>query len=300
MTPQPIDPGVVKSLGEKAMIVRANFSMFGNSKLDKKRSHEVTKRAQAKAGSARVNKDLIDRDDSTWREVIRDFGALKKYHNSYTIPYDDNGGRLLDSRKFFEYTQEMRTLTHKATESVKRFITKYPELIDKAERYAVGGGHGELFNRSEYPTSEQMEAKFGINVDTELVPTGNSAHLLDISDADKFRIEEEVNARVEAKLAQAMDDPWKRIHKVVSAMVERLADQDNTFKNSLVENVSELVSVLPLLNIAESPELYEMSDKLNDLLAYTPKELRDDKYARAETADEAQKILDAMAPFYQA
>lgn len=294
MTPPTIDTGVVKTLGEKAVIVTLSLSQPTVTRLDKKKSKETTAQYNAKEGVARVYYDIIDKKHPVVAKTRRAFYEIDKYHKSVTIPYDDsskNRKRLLDSTKFFEYTEKMRKLKNDCIECADEYSEIWADLMAKAEKDI-----GEFFNPEDY--YKDVRAAFAVKPDVDLIPMGKSAHFLDISEADKERIEEATNAKVESLLQEAMKDPWERLHKVISAMVERLSDPDNKFKDSLVGNIVDLVELMPALNIGKDPNLEDMAYAIRETLTdYTPKELRTNRFARAETADDAQRILDSMAPF---
>jgi hypothetical protein len=311
---QDIDPIVVKSLGEKALIVWLSQGEFNFNKMDKKKSAEATKREGAKKGTGRVYKTLVNTKNPHVSRVRRAFYEMDKYHKTETIPYDElfddnddsfrkkrrrGSGRkgLLDSKKYFQYCQVMRRMKAECEESVANMVNHWYSIVAEAEN-DLGG----FFNPKDYPTTAELADEYYVAFDSELIPMGKTANsLIGITDADKARLEETVNKRVEKALQKAMDDPWRRIHEAVSRVVDTLSDPDKTFRDSLVGNLASLVDVLPTLNLAEIPELDNTTRQIRDsLLVYAPKELREDKYAREETAEEAQKILDAMAPFYQA
>jgi len=133
--------------------------------------------------------------------------------------------------------------------------------------------------------------------------------------ADDFRVQlgsREVNRirrQIEASTRQAMDDAmhevYGRIFKVVEHMATRLraytvtADGvQNTFRDSLVENVRELVDVLPALNINNDPRLTDVISHMRDnLLTYSGDVLRDSAAARIETAQAAEAILKSVSDF---
>jgi hypothetical protein len=297
MTPPTIDAGVVKSLGEKALIITLSTSKLNTTKQDKKKSKEVTMDAGAEAGTGRVYSTIIDKKHPIVSKTYRAFYEIEKYHKSISIPYDDNAKnrkRLLDSTKFFEYTQKMRQMRNHCEECVEEFADYWDEIVAQAAQTC-----GDFFDPKNYPSRDEITACFAVKPDVELIPMGKTAHdLLDISDADKQRLEDATNAKVEERLQEAMKDPWKRLHKVVSNMVKSLSDPDNKFKDSLVGNIAGLVELMPTLNIGKDPNLEDMAYAIKETLTdYTPKELRTNRFARAETADDAQRILDSMAPF---
>jgi len=98
-----------------------------------------------------------------------------------------------------------------------------------------------------------------------------------------------------------MNDLWNRLYRVVNHMAERLADPENKFKNSLVDNIVDLCDLLPRLNITSDPKLEKaLLEVRQKLTAYDSQTLRDSNDIRSQTALEAQKILDKMKHYLPA
>lgn len=64
------------------------------------------------------------------------------------------------------------------------------------------------------------------------------------------------------------------------------------FRDSLVENLRDLVKVMPSLNITGDPELDALSDRLSQLAKYDAETLRNSDTAREKVANEAKRILE--------
>ena len=112
------------------------------------------------------------------------------------------------------------------------------------------------------------------------------------------RIRKDIEARSTAATETAMADLWTRLHDVVSKMAERLGTKDAIFRDSLVDNVAELVDLLPRLNLTGDARLDAMRREVADkLLVYEPETLRKDGGARKETARAAEDILAAMSGY---
>jgi len=85
-----------------------------------------------------------------------------------------------------------------------------------------------------------------------------------------------------------MNDVWQRTHKALSAMSERLdyagAETKKVFRDSLVDNVVEMIDLLDVCNITQDSQMSKIKNDLdNALRGITPDALREDNYLRAET-----------------
>jgi len=291
-----ISPNVVRSLGEKAMISRLNVSKHGNQKFDRNISRETNMRLGAEEDSGRFNKPLVRRKNPVVAQVTRTYGLLRNYHNNQTIPWDDNGGRLLSALKYNEFCRNLRGYIDEYTKAFNVYIDRWDELVAEAQRK-----HGRMFKLSEYPTQEEVRnSKFGVYHSFDLIPSGNNSYdIRDISDEDRERIAEEIDKRVSERLEESMKEPWKRLHEAVSRVVDTLSDPVKGFHKTMLTNIVELVQVMSSLNIGEIPELDYMTQQIQYKLAYLDiPDLKTDKYYREDAAKEAQKILDDIGAFY--
>jgi hypothetical protein len=102
-------------------------------------------------------------------------------------------------------------------------------------------------------------------------------------------MEKEYNSRI----AEATQDIWDRITKIVGHMARKLSDPEGIFRNSLVENVKDLIELLPKLNFTGDPAVSDVIDEMRTLVV-DPDTLRTDSQVRSQVAKEAQQILDRL------
>jgi hypothetical protein len=96
-----------------------------------------------------------------------------------------------------------------------------------------------------------------------------------------------------------MRDVWKRLHDVMQKAHEKLADPNAIFRDSLIENVKELCSILPRLNVMDDPALEEARlAAIAAIGAYNPDTLRHDPVLRSDKAREAKAVMDKMAGLF--
>jgi len=280
------------SLNEKAMLVFLNISFWTARKYDKKISQEIEDQYQAEE-AGRFNKILIATEHlSNIQKII---SAARTFHYENTLPWLDQGGRLLPSANYFNYTKTIQGFRDDFEREVVNFIQVYPSLKDEAKQRLNG-----MFKEDDYPDVLTLETKFAIK-----------SMILPVPEADDFRvnlletevdsIRESIKDQVETSTESAMNDLWQRLFKVVSHMSERLSDPDNKFKNTLVENIIDLCELLPKLNITEDPILNDAVREIKaKLTLHDPQDLRDSNLVREKTAVEAQRILNKMYPYQTA
>jgi hypothetical protein len=278
------------SIANNTMVVNLQISVWSGYKLDKGLTQKVTSDANAAADAARVNKHIVPKE--SLKDIVTAQGALRTHFYTHTLPWGDNGDRLLPRLSFMDFMQEHGKLNEEFNNAVDNFIAeKYLRARDQAEFRM-----GEMFRSEDYPEPEQLRRRFAVNLDIHGVPTGHDFRVdMDANTVDMLRkqIEEKNQERVTA----AMRDVWDRLADVLGHFASKMAD-DSVFRDSTVKNLEELVDMLPALNVTGDPQLEQVRQDIADaLIGYTPKELRKDTAARTAAAKESKRIIDQMAGF---
>lgn len=281
-------------LQEKAMLARLNISQWTARKYDKKISDEVADRhadqTADKNDVGRYNKILIAQ--AAVKKIAEVVNEARTFHYVNTLPWHDDGARLLPAKNYPAYMKRMRELHSEFDARVREFVDSYPALMDEARKRLDS-----MYNEADYPRAAEVISRYSYNVAFDPIPTGTDFRVT-LTGGEIDRIAAEVNGRLQQAQEAAMKDLWQRLHAVVSKMADRMADADAKFKNSLVGNIVELVDLLPALNIADDPELEAMRRRVEKTLCqYDPKELRENKNNRDAAAKDAKTILDAMSGY---
>jgi len=279
-------------LNEKSMLIFLNISFWTARKYDKRISQEIEDQYNAD-DAGRYNKILIAKEYLA--NIQKIISAARTFHYENTLPWSDQGGRLLPSANYFNYVKDIQRFKDDFEREVANFLKVYPSLKDEARQRLNG-----MFDEDDYPDIFTLETKFAIKSMILPVPEADDFRV-NLTDDEVDSIRTSIREQVQDSTQAGMKDLWQRLFKVVSHMLERLSDPDNKFKNTLVENIEGLCELLPKLNITNDPELdravREIKTKLTGNDSQT---LRDNDVARSNTAAEAQKILNKMCPYQTA
>lgn len=279
------------SITASAVLVELNISVWTANKLDKHASEEVTTREGAVDKAAQVRKNLMA--GTSKRKDIADFAAnCRLWHNTRTLPWADRGARLLPTSSFMEYKQEANTRRDTFNAMVADFKIDYPALVQVANNYL-----GNLFNINDYPDVTELDSTFNFRLVFSPVPTSGDFRL-DVGQADLQKIQKDYDADFNNRLADAMKEPWDKLHGMVSRMSEKLTDtggDENAKKryhDTLITNPLELCELLKHLNITQDPEL----ESARAELAYTMGEtciddIKESASERARVKDKLDAIL---------
>jgi hypothetical protein len=279
-----------KSLDTKAMIVKLKVSQWTARRYDKKVSDEVATLKNADKDAGRYNKALVAQD--AIKKVNQAAMAARQFHYEQTLPWYDDGARILPSKNYDSYMKGMRDLRAEFEARVREFCSNYPAMVEAA-RIKLNG----MFNAADYPSASEIAWKYSYNVGIEPIPVAGDFRV-GLAGGEVEQIKADIEARLKTATAAAMKDLWERLHDVVARMAEKLKDSDAVFRDTLIGNICELTALLPALNLTDDAELEAMRRKIETTLCtYKPQDLRDNKKERGAAVRDAQSILDAMQSY---
>ena len=96
-----------------------------------------------------------------------------------------------------------------------------------------------------------------------------------------------------------MGEAWSRVQDLVEKTVERLANPEAVFRDSLVDNAVELCGLMPSLNLTNDPEMEAVRQTIERTLAKSSlgnvDALRHDPLQRTQAADKLAEVMRKMA-----
>ena len=273
---------------ERAMLAAVHISIWTAIKHDRKVSREIAEQHGAYAGAGRYNKQLLREAERL--ESLRSLsGQIRQYFYKITLPWSDEGYRLLPAHFYFELTTKMREFEQAFAQQVEEFLAVYPSYIEQVRPELNG-----LFREEDYPSTEKLRNKFGVKLEVLPIPSGNDFRVT-LSEEEQARVAREIDDNVRQSLQKGTEDLWTRLKGVVAHMVERLNEPESRFHASLVTNICDLVELLPRLNVNQDEELNRFAGEIRDrLCGFTARELKKNEILRAATANDAAEILTKM------
>lgn len=282
------------ALVEKAMVMNLSIGIWQGYRLDREASREVTERAGADADAARVNKHLIPKE--ALKPIVTAQNAIRTHFYANTLPWRDNGDRLMTRLLFAKFIEEHEALVTAFKDEVEQFLSgSYLTAIAKAE-FRMGS----MFNRDDYPPESVLRRKFYATLDIAPISTANDFRVaIDQEHADKVRAS--IEAATEARMKASTADIWRRMAETVGYFQERMAKPDAVFRDSTIDNIGEMLDLIPGLNVLDDPDIEAVRSTIAKAFGnLDAKEIRKDPAHRAELAGEAKAIVDKMAGFMRA
>lgn len=277
------------SIASSAMLVELSISTWTARKLDKKVSAEVDSAKGTKTSAGNYNKNLLA--GTGFLDTIVKYAAnARAWHLSQTLPWSDNGLRLLPMSNFLTYKEQLNTLETNYMALVDKFIIAYPNLVSAAAFQL-----GDLFNRDEYPEADKIVSKFKFRANFLPVPTANDFRV-DINEEAKQELIKNCEDVYNERLNNAMRDAWSRLHEHLQRMSERLANDEKgekkVFRDSLLENAVELVDLLKHFNLTQDPNMEQArTDLAKAIMNHDAQDLRDNFIAREAVKSKVDDIL---------
>ncbi|NBS24463.1 MAG: hypothetical protein EBS78_10970 [Altererythrobacter sp.] len=279
-------------IATSAMLVELSISCWTGRKLDKRVSEEVdaAKNTRVKAGN--YHKHLMA--GCTALDAVLKYAAnVRLWNTRETLPWSDAGPRLITMESFMAYKAKLNEHEETFKRYVDIFLQAYPTMVSAAAFQL-----GDLFNRDDYPTVDEIAKKFRFAYTFSPVPVAGDFRI-DIAEQAKAELVEQYEKQFQSRINNAMRDLWERLHECLTHMSERLANEDDgtrkKFHKTLVSNAAELVALLQRMNIAQDPQLESARRQLADaLIGVDSDTLKDVDTVRANVKQRVDTILNTF------
>ena len=196
------------------MLCSLSISMWSARKHDPEASQEIAQRHGAQADAGRYHKVLLPKE--ALAEIHKIVSEARQEHYFMTLPWDDNGYRVLPAAAYMDHTGKMRELSNQFTPAVEALARQFGQLVEEAKA-RLGG----LFRSEDYPAPDELRSKFSF--ETKVMPLPDAGDFrVALGDEEKERIKRQITTAVEASLQVASRDLWQRLYEAVSHLAERL------------------------------------------------------------------------------
>ncbi len=301
-TPAPAPAVALSPLAAKAMLVSLNIRQWTGRKGDKQATDKLTTEAGATATAARVTKNLVAK--AALAEIATIAGQARAEFYRVSSPWANDGTRIISNLIFLEFGAKMRDMQARFNAAVDKAAAALPGAIHQAE-IDLGG----LFNAADYPSESEFRAAFNFPR-PRVWPIPSAADFrVDIGAEALADERARIESDMQALLTDAMRDVVARIIEAVGTMAEKLKafkpaagrgqKSEGIFRDSLVENVRELVAVLPSLNLTGDARIADVTARMQAVLCANDADvLREHADVRKHVADKAAEIAAEVAAYF--
>ena len=280
------------TLTSSAILVELSIGTWTARKLDKKVTEEVNTTKRASAAASRVNKNLLA-DVKQLDEITKYAASVRNWMYTQTLPWSDFGARLIPTAEFFEFKQKLDAHEQEFNQMVEAFVTEYPNLISM-QAFKLG----QMFDRDEYPTPEEVADKFKFRVAYMPVPEAGDFRV-DIGNEAMADLRAQYEADFTQRMADAMGDVRKRLLESLSKLSDRLADTDEGKRKTLhkrtLESVAETIAQVRQLNLTRDEAIEAMASQAESVLKHADLDvIKEQDTTRHKVREQINGILGAF------
>jgi hypothetical protein len=277
------------AINEKAMLVRLTISRWVNRATDTDGTRAVADKFQININEGAYVKSLIA--PAALKEITAATSNIRSFHYEQTLPWADEGVRIITSTNYFQFLQGMRERIDKFDIAVNAFAQQYPAL--KLEAQSRKGG---LFKEKDYPNPQELRNMFKASITFMPFPT-TSDFRVDIPEAELKEIKKQTEQTLDQVTKQSVTECLSRLYEAVNHMSKRLSTyhpRSAPFRDSLVDNVQVLAELLPRLNLTSDKTLDTLCTSALALCQSSPDTLRHDEDRRTKIATEANALVNKI------
>ena len=297
LTPEPVNTLTretinIKNLDEKAVLVQVKRRMYSPYKLDTEESKAY--------GAGNVNKHLFEGRNNRVKEAISKYGEVYKFVKDNTVPWT-TGVELLNIEHYMAFTSGLRQLIDDANQAVNDLVIHWDaEVAADLKRLgdiAYAKGKPNLANPSDYPSADEVAAKFSIEVRYMPVPTTGDFRV-GISDEDKASLQQQLDdatANASKHVLTQMIDPMRR---AVEKLNVKIGEDGSVFRDSLIDNMVDVADRMRRVNLSDDPKIVNAIRDLQSLVttyANNKDMLRSSQTVREKAATQIDDRMGQMA-----
>ena len=287
------------NLTHDAMLVSLRIAAWSGRLYDRAASNHVAAAHDAASSAGRYNKRLLPK--CAFAALTATLSKARTTHYEQTLPWDDQGSRLLTVANHARYTELMDALRERMIRERARFIDDYDDHIDRARLDL-----GKLFSIDDYPSKEALRGQFAIRY--RIAPVPDAEHFMaKLASDDTERVKRDIERQIEERLRDGVGDLYRRLGEAVERVSERLREDESgkplVFRNSLIGNIRDLVEVVPRLNIFGDDELARLCEQVKGKIgSVEPDALRPSKnfdpVARQRVKRDADELMERFAGYF--
>ena len=247
------------SISSAAMIVDFNASVYTARKKDVKASEDICRMNAAERGMADVRKKLLGNCEEL--TAIQKFAAnTRNIHYGMTMPWSDNGSRLLPTAQYFRYNEVMTDLQNEFHRLVDEFLDIYEDRILDVQTSLSG-----MFAADEYLSLSQVASKFGFRI--SYIPLPDSGDFrIDIGNEAMVAVQTQYEQHYTSAVNAAMKDIWQKLHDNLTTLARQFDVNDegkgNKLYDSVFDRALELTDMLGTCNVTGDSQMEAMRRRL--------------------------------------
>jgi hypothetical protein len=293
-------PQHITSLATAGILVAVDVNVWSATKQDREISNEVTHSKKADESAGRFVKNLLA-NNPEHKSLLNYRQTIYNWMQRVTFDWNKSQNYLpaVSLPKFMQEFSEHHTEFNRLLEA---FLAKYNDIVtDMAFK------QGDMFNRDDYPTVDQVRSKFGVSLFRNEVPLGDFRCQVAQDLADDMQVH--YSRQAQQIVDGIMQDQMDRLLDVMQSIahccgVDEYLGKDGEMKQKkrkiyegTIDKAKGLCQSYSQFNLTNDARLTEVVNELNIALRGIDAEtLRESDAARSQVKDNVDEILSKFAP----
>lgn len=285
-------------LVERALLVRLSRKVWSPYARD----DSVVDKANAR-GIGNFNKHLFKDKNSRVAKTNQRYSDIYEHHRNHTVPWVDNGPRMIRTDALPDYKQKMRELIAKAEESVDDLVTHWDEEV-QADLERIRAINPDLAKAEDYPSRLTIKHAYEAQITFMPIPDEEDFRVgMDAEDIQRLRdAAQEAEKQATTHVIQSLLEP---LHAAAEKLKVEIGENGSVFRDSLTKNIVEVAERMDKVNLSTDPtvakmikyvrELGKHADDKKDALRSSPEFREKAKSKIEDTIDSITKVMDGMA-----
>ena len=274
------------TLKDKAVLVRLKRGSVASYRKDKSAT-EMVEQTVGRTHMGNFSKHLL-KNSNNFKAVQTAMYELYRYHVQNTLPWLDEGLRILPSNTYMEYTQEMDSYRQSVERTVRNLqLTWASEISQDAHRL------GQLFNPDDYPDQSKLPDLF--YVDLAFLPVPDTADFrVDISEQHKQSLTQAIHDAEQSAATHVLEQLLEPLQRMAEKLRVPIGEDGAIFRNSLTENLLDTAARMERINISEDQTIAAAIQQVKTLAktaVLRTDQLRENPTIRQDTATEVEAML---------
>ena len=296
-------PNHVISLATSVVLVNAEVSVWSATKQDRVISNEVTTAKKADHSAGRYVKNLLA-DDPTHKQLLNYRQTVYNWLRRST--YDWNGSlRLLPVVNLPKFKAEFHQHEKSYFALRDEFLNRYPTIVSN-----MAFKQGDMFDRNEYPSVDQIKDKFRIRLYVAEVPQSDyrCAIAQDLADDLKTTYQKQVNDEIVPQVMADIANQFMEVMESIShccGVDEISSSTDGEVKTkkrkiyeTTVDKAKDLCNTFRAFNLTNDEELAKASASLEKVLSgVSAEDIRESDAVRESVKQGVDDILEKFGSF---
>ena len=255
---------IQNNIENKAILVSLSIKKWALSKKSKEAGAILATHYGAKNGAHSGTKHLLGgKENNSFMDKVEQIRIkaqdCRDYFLEQTLPWANSGERILLLRNKDKFDQKMRSLEGEFLKATKEFCKVYPQAKAEAK------GHlGKDFSDDDFP--QDIASKYTYELNRSPITTGKDFRV-DLMGEEIKEMSKALDERNKKLTQEAMKEAFQRITKELTP-VKDYFDKVNSgnekarFHPSLIQNLNNLVEVIPNLNLTDCKELKDLAQEV--------------------------------------